>query len=169
MKTDASFLTSLADAFLQELGSFEKQERAIAQLKSVSEAFAIEREGRDLPPSALRSGLKGHVDEQVLNLLLLLRERTLLRDLPRFLDRLARKRQELGEAREATVTSVTPLTKEEKETLRETLQKKWSVNVSLREEVDPTIIGGLRVTSGDWQFDSTVQGRVARLALAIKH
>ncbi len=48
--------------------------------------------------------------------------------------------------------------------LKTALEKKLSGTVKLRCEIDPNIIGGLSVTSGDWRYLNTVQSKLQQLS-----
>jgi F-type H+-transporting ATPase subunit delta len=85
-------------------------------------------------------------------------------ELPRFLTRYQDMRQRLGKARTVIAESPQPLAAEDRKKLQTILEKKWGMDVSLEEQTVPSLIGGLRLRSGDWQFDASVRGRLERLA-----
>jgi F-type H+-transporting ATPase subunit delta len=61
----------------------------------------------------------------------------------------------------ATVISATPLTPEETERLSAALQRMYGRAVHLNADVDPTVVGGVRVMIGDEVIDGTVETRLA--------
>jgi len=75
----------------------------------------------------------------------------------------ARRKRTLAEVRTATALSEGELTH-----LREALSRKYGKEVHLNTIVDPTIIGGLKVSIGDDVIDGTIAGRLedARRQLA---
>jgi F-type H+-transporting ATPase subunit delta len=61
-----------------------------------------------------------------------------------------------------TITSAVPLSESQKKALTDGLKKKYSA-VSIEEQIDENIIGGVKVTVGDKQFDATLRGRLSKL------
>lgn len=65
---------------------------------------------------------------------------------------------------EATVHSVRALTDKEQETLKETFAERFNTKtVHLQNEVDPSIIGGLKIQVGNTIYDGTVRGKLERM------
>lgn len=62
-----------------------------------------------------------------------------------------------------TVKSAVPLTDAYREKLQASLSKKFGQHVELACEVDPNILGGLLIKSGDHVIDSSVRGQLERL------
>jgi len=78
--------------------------------------------------------------------------------LERFADEVAARRSRtLAEVRSATALSDADL-----ERLASALSKKYGKQVHLNTIVDPTIIGGLKITIGDDVIDGTIAGRLGR-------
>jgi F-type H+-transporting ATPase subunit delta len=61
----------------------------------------------------------------------------------------------------ATVISATPLTPAESERLSAALQTMYGRGVHLNVEVDPSVVGGVRVMIGDEVIDGTLETRLA--------
>lgn len=64
---------------------------------------------------------------------------------------------------EAAVTSAVPLSEEERSALRARLAKIAGRQVTLLEEVDASVIGGVRVEMEGKRYDNTIQDRLGRL------
>lgn len=63
---------------------------------------------------------------------------------------------------DATVTSIQPLTDEEKQSLAEHFGKLIRKKIRIHNEVDPEILGGLIVKIGDRLYDGSVSGKLHR-------
>lgn len=61
---------------------------------------------------------------------------------------------------EGTVISAIPLTDEKVKELEKTLSKKYNKNVTLENEVDASILGGVLVRLGNTQIDGSVKTRL---------
>lgn len=61
---------------------------------------------------------------------------------------------------EGTVISAIPLTDEKVKELEKTLSKKYNKNVTLENEVDKSILGGVLVRLGNTQIDGSVKTRL---------
>ena len=61
------------------------------------------------------------------------------------------------------VVSATELSVEYKKRLSHALEKRLKGTVQLEYSLDPTIIGGLSVTCGDWRYTDTVQDKLKQL------
>lgn len=65
------------------------------------------------------------------------------------------------------VVSAFALDKKTEKALAEKLKAVLTTDVSLRTEVDPTLLGGIIVRSGDQVIDASVRGRLHKLAEAL--
>jgi F-type H+-transporting ATPase subunit delta len=68
---------------------------------------------------------------------------------------------------QVTITSVIPLNDKQKSTLVSGLKKKYS-DIEVVEKIDPSILGGLKVTVGSRQYDASVSGKLSQLKQSIK-
>lgn len=67
------------------------------------------------------------------------------------------------------VTSALELSKELRSAVEQTVEAKLgSAEYDLKTEVDPTIIGGVRIRINSRVYDATVQGKLAALKAASK-
>lgn len=77
---------------------------------------------------------------------------------------LARVTNEVMEGAEvAVVKSAIPLTEEERIALCKKLENRFGDRLTLRWEVDPTILGGVLIRVGDKIIDGSVAGKLAAL------
>jgi F-type H+-transporting ATPase subunit delta len=70
---------------------------------------------------------------------------------------------------EATLISALPITDEQVKPLLESLETRFGRKVTARVEVDPELIGGVRIVVGDKVIDATVRGRLDAMAAALTH
>lgn len=64
------------------------------------------------------------------------------------------------------VTSAVKLSEKQCEKLLQGFQKKYS-KVELKETVDPSVLGGLKVTVGSVQYDATLRHKLTQLENAV--
>lgn len=89
--------------------------------------------------------------------------------LDRLVERLQHVASQRGIVRAVLVEAATVPTKEEHVALQKMLEKRWGMPVELEVALRPSLIGGWRLRSHDWTLDSSVGGRIKRLASALKH
>lgn len=70
---------------------------------------------------------------------------------------------------EATVVSAQPLTDGQLQPLVTSLEKRYGRKITAKVEIDPQLIGGLKIMVGDKVIDATVRGRLDAMAAALTH
>ena len=70
---------------------------------------------------------------------------------------------------EATIISAMPMSDEQVRQLLATLEKKYGRKVNAQVEIDPELIGGVRIVVGDKVIDATVRGKLDAMAAALSH
>ena len=70
---------------------------------------------------------------------------------------------------EATIVSALPMEDGQTAQLVSALEAKHGRKVTARVEVDPELIGGVRIVVGDKVIDATVRGRLDAMAAALAH
>ena len=111
----------------------------------------------------VRRLLASRVSPFALNLALLAAERgrfAVLPDVSAEYDALVRKSRGIIAA---TVTTPTPLSKQELAAVKKRVEQLAGAHVELSTATDPSLLGGLRVRIGDRQIDASVSGRLERL------
>lgn len=63
---------------------------------------------------------------------------------------------------QVTITTAIELTNTQRETIQHSLEAKLGP-VTLSEQVDPKVIGGIKIVTGSKELDATVKGRLERL------
>lgn len=69
----------------------------------------------------------------------------------------------------AEVTSAFPLSDQQAEDIRKTLEGKYSRSVRVSVTVDPELIGGVTIRVGDEVLDASVRGKLASMATSLAH
>lgn len=70
---------------------------------------------------------------------------------------------------EANVISALPISDEQVKVLVAALEAKFKRRITTRVEVDPQLIGGVKIVVGDKVIDATVRGRLDAMAAALTH
>lgn len=70
---------------------------------------------------------------------------------------------------DAKVISALPISDDQVKTLIATLEKKFNRKITTQVEVDPQLIGGVKIVVGDKVIDATVRGRLDAMAAALTH
>jgi F-type H+-transporting ATPase subunit delta len=70
---------------------------------------------------------------------------------------------------EAQVISALPIGDDQVKSLVATLEAKFKRKITARLEIDPQLIGGVKIVVGDKVIDATVRGRLDAMAAALTH
>jgi len=68
-----------------------------------------------------------------------------------------------------TLRSATPVSDEQITALKAALKKRFGRDIDLDQRIDPSVIGGAVIDSGDMVIDGSVRGRLERLESALTH
>ena len=89
--------------------------------------------------------------------------------LPEIAGQYERLRAEAERVVRAKVTSATPLDEAERAKIEQALRRRFDADVALDLVVDPSLIGGAVIDTGDVVIDGSVRSKLARLATALTH
>ncbi|MCW1892088.1 MAG: ATP synthase F1 subunit delta [Candidatus Uhrbacteria bacterium] len=103
------------------------------------------------------------LNKQNKNFLLLLAHAKLLKRLDRMLDSIEAAMTKAEKISIARVTSAIELTAAETKKIIQTLSTRTGMDITIKQIIDPQIIGGLHIRIADWEFDATVKGRLERI------
>jgi F-type H+-transporting ATPase subunit delta len=112
---------------------------------------------------ALEAALPKGVPAEIKNLLKVVLQDGNLELLPEINSALGRVVSGQQEPMKAEITSAAELSEQEKEALRQSLAKQFGADLSFTFNVDPSLLGGLRVRVGDRLIDTSVASRLTAL------
>ena len=102
--------------------------------------------------------------DDVKNFIVIMAENKRLSVLPEVFVLYSRYLAELEQTEEVNVVSAFELSADEEQQLITTLKKKLGKEVTLQSTVDKSLIGGVVIHAGDLVIDSSVRGKLAKLA-----
>ena len=118
---------------------------------------------RDAKVDLLNRVLKGRASDLFGNFLQVLARHERLDLLQTILDQAERGHEIRSGQQRVQVTSATPLTKEQLESIRDGLKAKVSFDPILENSVDANLLGGVRIRIGDTVYDSSLRTRLKHL------
>lgn len=149
------------DLYQQELetvaGIYENQQDISLFLKNPETGIEIRK-------SVLKKAFSGIISNEVLNLLLLLMDKSRIEFLPGIRSEYAKFADEKRSTLNIKIISAVPLDQSRVDGIAEKYRKLYgasSVNKSV--EIDPGVIGGVKVVIGDKLIDGTVKGKLNEL------
>ena len=120
----------------------------------------------DLRQGIVEDLLGGKASHTTTNLVSMIVGAGRAKDLPAIIEKFLEKAAGSRSETLAEVTSATPLDGDQQERLTEALSKRLKRSVSLKVTIDPSIMGGLIVRTGDTIIDGSVRGRLEQLRTA---
>jgi len=116
---------------------------------------------------ALKDLFKDYISAQTYDLVFLLLRCNALSSLSEILRSYERTRIETG-VMEIEVKTAVPLTNSEKENLAQTFTKRLNKPVNIKNIIDPEVIGGMVIKSGDLMIDASLKSRIQELLKNLK-
>ncbi len=139
----------------------------IAQLWKDSPEFAGMMRSAAIDDDARRESIKkiftGKVNELVLNLMLVLNDKHRAASLPYVCDAYRKKLDEKHGREDVFVTSAVELNDAQRDKIRAEVKRITGFEASLRESIDASLIGGMRILIRDRLMDFTVKRRLGRM------
>ncbi|WP_066188087.1 MULTISPECIES: F0F1 ATP synthase subunit delta [Gracilibacillus] len=154
----------------QEKSTTDMLEEELATVKEVFQANATFLAFLQHPQVAgekkkqLLSEAFSGFSKDVLHTLFILVDRHNEEIVPEIVDHFITFANEAKGIKEATVYSVRALTEVEQQEIERVFTKKWNVtSLKINNQVDPTVIGGIRIKVGNTVYDGSLKGKLDRL------
>ncbi len=151
----------------EQLGPWSEQLQEIAavfsshqDLQELLRSGMIERQQKKAVLNAL---FAQKIDDEVLHFLFLLLDKGRQMELPEIVRVYQKRVDDYNGIKMAHVTSAVPLLPEEAQRLQSALGKRLSCHIQLDVEVDPSILGGLKVQVGDTVYDGSLSHQLERM------
>ena len=164
------YASALFDLALEgdQLHSLERDISLLQELLTTSEDFQKFISSPIHTRDETRNGLERISDHlelgtYVKNTLRLMATKRRLFVLPRFLQELKKRIDDHNGVVEVDVVIAQPLNDEEKQKLISSLEKKIGKEIHPTISIDPTIIGGMRVSVGSQLFDSSIRTKLVKM------
>jgi F-type H+-transporting ATPase subunit delta len=106
-------------------------------------------------------------EESIHNVITLLAENKRLMLLPDILVIYEALRAEQEKTLEAKVLSYSALTSAQQEKLAQSLSERLQRKVSIEVSIDPSILGGVKISAGDLVIDGSIRGQLNKLGAAL--
>jgi F-type H+-transporting ATPase subunit delta len=159
----------------QERGNLQSWSEMLSMLEMVvtNEEVAKRIGNPNVDDQALEGlilgGLGERLDGPARNLVQLLIENARLTLVSQIREQYEALRREHEGVLEASIISAMPINDAQVDGLRSALEKKYGRKVNTQVEVDPSLIGGVRIKVGDKVIDATVRGKLDAMAAALTH
>ena len=132
--------------------------------------FAADPKVSDEQVFALVSGIAGSdLSPKLKNLLNVVIDNGRLAVLPEIASQFRQLVNDRGGVAEAHIVSAFPLDASQQAALAKVLEKRFGRQLSTSVAVDPSLIGGVRVTVGDEVLDTSVVARLEQMRVALTH
>lgn len=114
-------------------------------------------------------GVAGELDPEQSNFLRILVDNRRLDVLPEISALFEELKNAQEGTREALVTSAFPITDAQLRKLVDDLERKYGCRIKATVQVDPELIGGVRIALGDQVIDASVRGKLNAMAVSLKN
>lgn len=144
------------------------------ELMAVSDIFRNENELRffllnpknsvDTKKAAITAIFKGRIQQELLNMLFLLLDKSRISRLSGITQEFVRMADEKRNILNITIITALPISQVQIGNISENFRKVYnSSSVKAAVEIDPTLIGGVKVAIGDKLYDGSIKGKLSRL------
>ena len=175
---DRTLARRYAEAFVNRLEISRERERGLEELRGVAQVYSGSKElrrfmgspeiGLEEKQQLLGKVLSEGASDETMGLLKLLLKRDRMEELPGVADEAA----SISEARQGIlrgqVTTAHPISSAETDRLAQAVGKAVRKRVILERQVDPALIGGVRVAVGSVMLDGSVRAQLKRVKEQLK-
>lgn len=148
------------DGYLAELTSVN----AICSDKTLNMLLINPEVSKSERKNILSGILKGKVQQEVLNFVLLLIDKERIGSLPGILRESVRLANERRKIMEIIIYTAFPISQDQIDTICEKFKKMYdATDIKVDVRVDPSLIGGVKVVIGDKVYDGSVRKKLAGL------
>lgn len=153
-----------------DLAVWSKLVEELAQVAAVPEVLSLSRNPRvtrSRVTDLLLNAVQAPIDENAKNLVRLVVDNHRLDVLPEIATQFELLKNEREGAADVSIASAFPLDGSELDSLVASLEKKFKRKLKAHVTVDPSLIGGVRVTVGDEVLDTSVRAQLSRMQTAL--
>lgn len=144
------------------------------ELAAVSELFRNEsglrvfllnpKNSVDTKKAAIAAIFKDRIQQELMNMLFLLLDKSRISRLGGIYQEFSRMADEKRSILNITIMTAIPIGQEQIDSISEKFRKLYnSSSVKTAVEIDPTLVGGVKVAIGDKLYDGSVKGKLSRL------
>jgi F-type H+-transporting ATPase subunit delta len=144
------------------------------ELAAVSELFRNEsglrvfllnpKNSVDTKKTVIAAIFKGRIQQELMNMLFLLLDKSRISRLGGIYQEFSRMADEKRSILNVTIMTAIPIGQEQIDSISEKFRKLYnSSSVKTAVEIDPTLVGGVKVAIGDKLYDGSVKGKLSRL------
>lgn len=145
---------------MRDLGSvadvFEQHRDLLASLGERTIAIEDRRK-------AIQVALKGTIHPFVVNALLLLQQADSLKHVAAFYAAASEEARRVASFHDVVVTTASAMTTTERSAALKAATERLGGIIHLSERINPDVLGGLVLESGDWRLDASLAGKIRRL------
>jgi F-type H+-transporting ATPase subunit delta len=159
----AKALLRLSKAKEQFRGDLHKVVDIFEKNPRFSDYFQAPQISRAEKENLFKKCFEGKADPLLLNLLFHLLKKRRMQDLPTIAKAYERRLMEEAEIFIATMVTAVPADATIKEKVLKKLEKTFQQKISIKERVDPSIIGGIMIMTDNQMMDASVKNRLTFL------
>lgn len=148
------------DSFEQEL---EVIAAAFAGNKEFSSIFKAPMVPKEEKKSLIENIFKGKASDELVNFIKILVDKDRISVLDEINREFVKLVNEHNNIEDAVAISAVPIDAERLEALKAQLTKVTGKNIKIKNEINPSVMGGILVRIGNEEIDGTVKGRLDRL------
>lgn len=148
-------------ALVDDLSFVSKLFTDSPEVKQALQNISVPLENR---MGSLKKVMEGKMEPLSINVMLVLMEKDALNGYEKLLQNIEKQARETANYHVCKAVTAVPMPEKSKQHLEKVLEKKFEGAVNITYEINPTVIGGLSITCGDWRYLGTVQNKLQQLS-----